>query len=65
MDRCKLCKGTGLVLRDTKFICKIPHTKQTLACMLCENANKGKYISCKTCNGAGEKKKSLILQYKS
>jgi len=57
MDRCKLCKGTGFVLRDTQFVCGIPHAKQTLTCMHCENVNKGKYISCENCDSTGRKRK--------
>lgn len=56
MKRCKICKGIGLVQRETPFVCAVPHGKQTLTCMHCENINKGKYTTCDNCAGAGRTK---------
>ena len=56
MERCKICKGIGLIPRKTPFRCGVPHANQTLTCMHCENANNGKYISCDKCDGAGRNK---------
>lgn len=51
---CQKCNGSGLMLRETDFICSNKHSF-TSNCFRCERKDKSKYIVCKYCVGTGYK----------
>ena len=53
MRECELCKGTGLIKRETPFKCESYHASNVFVCADCENLSKGLYITCKLCYGSG------------
>ena len=51
-EQCKQCKGSGFTRREKPYSCPGSHPN-LVACMYCENVDKGAYTTCSKCYGVG------------